>query len=156
VGREGLGAEHISEGNVEAMEDRPEEQPHARGPEVIGMEDMGPQQQHTGGQRIDMEAAVGRTHSPQPATEASAPQATETSNEATTDDAGEPGKDPQDLEKDAEKLKDASDEAKENVAKDSDGDIVVADADGQPASESDKAESTGEQTGPDAVDTTMQ
>jgi hypothetical protein len=156
VGREGLGGEHVSEGNVEAMEDRPEEQPHARGPEVIGMEDMGPQQQHTGGQRIDMEAAVGRTHSPQPTAEAPAPEATETFNEAKTDDAGERGKDPQDLEKDVEKLKDTNDKAKELVAKDSDGDIVVADAHGQPANESDKAEGTSEQSGPDAVDTTMQ
>ena len=49
-----------------------------------------------------------------------------------------------------------SDEVKKHAAKDSEGDIVVADADGQPANEIDKAESTGDQTGPDAVDTTMQ
>jgi hypothetical protein len=116
---------------------------------------MGPQQQHTGGQRIDMEAAVGRTHSPQPVVEASAPEAAETFNEAKTDDAGERAKDPQDVDKDAEKLKETNDEAKELAAKDSDGDIVVADADGQPATESDKAEGAGEQRGPDAVDTTM-
>jgi hypothetical protein len=155
VGREGLGGENESEGNVEAMEDRPEEQPHARGPEIIGMEDMGPQ--HTGRQRIDMEAAVGRTHSPQPVTEASAPEASAKFNEAMTNDAGEPAKDPQDLQKDAEKTKDEGDEAKGQVAKDSEGDIFVTDADGQSMTETDKAESTGEQTGPpDAVDTTIQ
>jgi hypothetical protein len=35
------------------------EVPHARGPEEIGMEDMGPQRQTTG-HGIDIEAAVGR------------------------------------------------------------------------------------------------
>lgn len=156
VGREGLGGEPDSEGNVEAMDDRPEEQPHARGPEVIGMEDMGPQHQHTGGQKIDMEAAVGRSHSPTPTAEASAPEADAMFNEAQADDAGEPGKDPQDLEQDVDKLKETNDEIKEHVAKDSEGDTVIADADGQPAEETDKAEGTGEQPGPDAVDTTMQ
>jgi hypothetical protein len=118
------------------------------------MEDMGPQQHHPGG--IDMEAAVGRHHSPQPVTEAGAPEAKATFETATKDEAGEPGKDPQDLEKDAEKLKENVDEAKEQAAKDSEGDIVVADADGQSTDETDKAEDTGKQTGPDAVDTTMQ
>jgi hypothetical protein len=154
VGREGLGGDHTAEGNVEAMDDRPEEQPHARGPEIIGMEDMGPQQHHQGG--IDMEAAVGRHHPPQPVAEASAPEAKATFETVTKDDAGEQGKDPQDLEKDAEKLKENADEAKEQAAKDSEGDIVVADADGYSTGETDKAEDTGKQTGPDAVDTTMQ
>ena len=104
-----------------------------------------------------MEAAVGRHHSPQPAAEASAAEAKTTFETATKDDAGEPGKDPQDLEKDVEKLKEKVDEAKEQTAKDSEGDIVVADADGQPTTEeADKSEDTGKQAGPDAVDTTMQ
>ncbi|KAF2496583.1 hypothetical protein BU16DRAFT_559909 [Lophium mytilinum] len=38
--------------------DEEAEVPHARGPEEIGMEDMGPQRQNAG--RIDIEAAVGR------------------------------------------------------------------------------------------------
>jgi hypothetical protein len=118
------------------------------------MEDMGPQQHHAGG--IDMEAAVGRHHSPQPTAEASAPEAKATFETATKNDAGEPGKDPQDLEKDAEKLKENVDEFKEQAAKDSEGDIVVADADGQPADETEKVDNTGKQAGPDAVDTTMQ
>lgn len=155
VGREGLGGERSAEGNVEAMEDRPEEQPHARGPEIIGMEDMGPQQHHAGG--IDMEAAVGRHHSPQPVAEATAPEAKSTFETANKDNAGEPAKDPQDLGKDAEKAKEDVDESKEQAAKDSEGDIVVADADGQPTTEeADKSEDTGKQAGPDAVDTTMQ
>ena len=103
-----------------------------------------------------MEAAVGRHHSPQPAADASAPEAKATFETATKDDAGEPGKDPKDLEKDAEKLKEDTDEATKHAAKDSEGDIVVADADGQPADETEKVEDTGKQTGPDAVDTTMQ
>lgn len=53
-----------------------EEVPHARGPEVIGMEDTGPQRQGGGG--LDIEGAVGRpsleggraSKSPGPATEA--------------------------------------------------------------------------------------
>ncbi|KAF2801568.1 uncharacterized protein BDZ99DRAFT_219418 [Mytilinidion resinicola] len=47
-------------GNImETVEgDEEPEVPHARGPEEIGMEDMGPQRQNAG--RIDIEAAVGR------------------------------------------------------------------------------------------------
>ena len=86
----------------------------------------------------------------------SAPEADVKFNEATTDNAGEPAKDPQDLEKDAAKMKDDVEKAKEHPAKDSEGDIVVADADGQSMNETEKSESTGEQTGRDAVDTTMQ
>lgn len=49
-------------------EERPEEHPHARGPDLIGMEDMGPQEGGLGVSRpLDMEAAVGRrSKSPQP------------------------------------------------------------------------------------------
>ena len=46
-------------------ENTPEEheQLHARGPEVIGLEDTGPQEHTLGaGQVLDMEAAVGRSH----------------------------------------------------------------------------------------------
>lgn len=103
-----------------------------------------------------MEAAVGRHHSPQPAAEASAPEAKSTFETATRDNAGEPAKDPQDLDIDAEKAKENVGESKEQAAKDSEGDIVVADADGQPTAEIDKPEDSGKQTGPDAVDTTMQ
>ncbi|KAK6431719.1 hypothetical protein LTR95_012119 [Oleoguttula sp. CCFEE 5521] len=47
------------------------EAPHARGPEEVGMEDMGPQHGGAGmlGTGIDLEAAVGRARSPQPVVE---------------------------------------------------------------------------------------
>ena len=151
VGREDV----AHEGPIEAMDDRPEEHPHARGPEVIGMEDMGPQHHPVGEQRIDMEAAVGRSHSPPPSV-APAEEADAMLEDAKIDHAGEPGKDPQDVEKDVEMLKEKVAEAKEDAAKDSEGDIVVADADGRPVDESSKAESTGDPSGPDAVDTTSQ
>lgn len=156
VGRDALSGENAPEVSVEAMDDRPEEHPHARGPDVIGMEDMGPQQHNIGEQKLDMEAAVGRSHSPQPATETVAPEADAMLEDAKSDNAGEPGKDPQDLEKDVEKMKEATDEVKENTGKDSEGDVVVADADGRSTDEIEKTEGTGEQGGPDAVDTTAQ
>ena len=159
VGREGLVGDSAQEGPVEAMDDRPEEHPHARGPEVIGMEDMGPQHHPVGEQRIDMEAAVGRSHSsPQPIPEAA--EADSMLEDAKNDPAGEPGKDPKDMEKDVEMMKEKVDDAKENAAKDSEGDIVVADADGRSAEdandEAKKAGGSGYKTGPDAVDTTSQ
>ncbi|KAL9075608.1 MAG: hypothetical protein Q9157_003964 [Trypethelium eluteriae] len=60
----GLGITGV-EGGPEAVEEQvpqsteEQETPHARGPEVIGMEDMGPQGKAPGS-RLDMEAAVGR------------------------------------------------------------------------------------------------
>ncbi|KAK5000808.1 hypothetical protein LTR66_000394 [Elasticomyces elasticus] len=43
----------------------PEEHPHARGPDVIGMEDMGPQRRELGAETgLDMERAAGRGGSP--------------------------------------------------------------------------------------------
>jgi hypothetical protein len=160
VGREGLlGDSAAHEGPIEAMDDRPEEHPHARGPEIIGMEDMGPQHQPVGEQRIDMQAAVGRSHSsPQPPAASEAAEADAMQEDAKADDAGEPGKDPKDVEKDVEMLKEKLEEAKEDAAKDSEGDIVVADADGRTAEEAkkDDEKGEGEKGGPDAVDTTAQ
>lgn len=159
VGREGILGDSTQDGPIEAMNDRPEEHPHARGPDIIGMEDMGPQHHPVGEQRIDMEAAVGRSHSsPQPAAEAAAEAADAMQEDAKTDDAGEPGKDPKDVEKDVEMLKEKVEEAKEEAAKDSEGDIVVADADGRTADEAkkDDDESSEDKKGPDAVDTTAQ
>lgn len=154
VGREALSGD--TEGGVEVIDDRPEEHPHARGPDVIGMEDMGPQQQPLEKQRIDMEAAVGRSHSPQPAAENPAPDADAMLDDAKHDDTGQPAKDPQDMEKEVEKLQATTNEVKEDVAKDSEGDIVVADADGRSEDEIKKDADSGEQSGPDAVDTTAQ
>lgn len=156
VGRDALSGEHAPEAGVEATDDRPEEHPHARGPDFIGMEDMGPQQHAVGEQKLDMEAAVGRSRSPQPTAEAGAPEADAMLEDAQKDDSGEPGKDPQDLEKDMNQLKETTDEAKDNAAKNSEGDIIVADSDGQSTDEIEKKEGAGEQSGLDAVDTTTQ
>lgn len=55
----GAGAEASAEAPTTVQEDP--EQPHARGPEAIGMEDTGKQAHELGsGQVLDMEAAVGR------------------------------------------------------------------------------------------------
>ena len=65
--------------SVEEME-KPDEHPHARGPELIGMEDMGPQDGGLGISRpLDMEAAVGRrSKSPQPSEKEAEEEAKET------------------------------------------------------------------------------
>ena len=142
------------------MDERPEEHPHARGPEEIGMEDMGPQHQSLDA-GLDMEAAVGRgrSKSPQPPP-ATSPEpdpaliAEVEAEAAQEDDAGEPGKDPADVEKDVERLKEAMELEKAEEAKDADGDVVVADADGRPVEEKERMEITGDLGGPDAADTT--
>lgn len=57
----------VAQTTTAGEEEKPEEHPHARGPDVIGMEDMGPQGRALGGNReLDMEAAVGRPLSPLP------------------------------------------------------------------------------------------
>lgn len=151
----------------------PEETPHARGPEEIGMEDMGPQQHsHRAGGGLDMEAAVGRSKSPQPPQPAqvgspppistqqqveevpNAPVAQAEAKAAQQDNAGQPGKDPQDVEKDVEKLNDAREEEKVSEAKDADGDVVLADVDGRPVEKAEKRDITGDLSGADAADTT--
>ncbi|TKA36828.1 hypothetical protein B0A55_13762, partial [Friedmanniomyces simplex] len=114
VGREPVGTAAAGGGQLQQrdtlMDERPpEETPHARGPGLIGMEDMGPQQHPLGGggAELDMEAAVGRSHSPprvaqqQPAQPVEtqqqveqvpgAAQADAVMEEAGQDDAGEAG-----------------------------------------------------------------
>lgn len=49
-----------SNGQVMESVEAEEEHPHARGPEEIGMEDMGPQSHRSERQGLDIEAAVGR------------------------------------------------------------------------------------------------
>ena len=52
------------EGDFDEIEDVEDaDRPHARGPEIVGAEDVGPQRTSGG---IDMEAAMGRGSSPQP------------------------------------------------------------------------------------------
>jgi hypothetical protein len=118
---------------VETIEDRPpEDTPHARGPDEIGMEDVG--MQHTSlGDGLDMEAAVGRgrSKSPQPPPVEGAPEAHADALAAQNDDAGSPGHDPGDVPKDVEKLREIAEDEKEDMVQHDDGDVVLADADGQ-------------------------
>lgn len=68
---DGANDDDETEQGLQRIDKSPEpetEVPHARGPETIGMEDTGPQEQHTtsAGHVLDMEAAVGRgPHSPE-------------------------------------------------------------------------------------------
>jgi len=176
VGREPTAANMPRDTAADVMMDDarpPEETPHARGPDLIGMEDMGPQSQSLD-RVLDMEAAVGRSKSPpaaqmsQPAQVGSPPPVTTQEQKeevppapgaeadrkaAERDHAGEPRKDPQDDEKEVEKLREDVDAKKEEEAKDADGDVIVADADGRPA---DEAEKQGDKLGAQAADTTAQ
>lgn len=122
-----------------SMDDRPaEDTPHARGPDVIGMEDMGPQHHAIGSQALDMEAAVGRAKSPPsdspvlPNFVLAAPEAEAMAREAEQNHDAEPGRDPQDREKAEAKAREEDERAKEAQARDGDGDVVVADAEGNP------------------------
>lgn len=110
-----------------------EEKPHARGPDEMTMEDMGPQQSvsaRAGG--LDMEAAVGRgrSKSPQPPDQP-APGAEADAREARGDDAGAPGRDPRDVEMEVDKMGEGLEGEMVREAREGEGDVVVADADGR-------------------------
>ncbi|EME45940.1 hypothetical protein DOTSEDRAFT_70071 [Dothistroma septosporum NZE10] len=129
---------------------RDEEQPHARGPETIGMEDMGPQPAgHAAGSNamLDMEAAVGRGRS-------KSPQSPVVEDEEMGE-PGAPGQDPKDVEKEVERLKEEMDKEAEEEARDGDGDVVVADVDGKPTG-NEVEEKEGDGDVPDAVDASGQ
>lgn len=97
------------------VEGEGEERIHARGPEEIGVEDMGPQAAASEGAIVfDVEGALGRR--------------------------GE-GEKIERVDKEGDKDSD-------------DGDIVIVDADGKVEGEEDAADESGENVGPDAVDTT--
>lgn len=124
--------------DLEPMDERPEEHPHARGPDHIGAEDMGPQQKPLGAGNLDMEAAVGRSRSPQPPNHpeaVGAPQAEAAQKEAEADPAGKPAQGVGDAEIMEHKMEEADEEIKIAKSKDADGDTVVADADGVAAGE---------------------
>ncbi|EMC99167.1 hypothetical protein BAUCODRAFT_394061 [Baudoinia panamericana UAMH 10762] len=163
AGRElAIGGEEVS-----MEEGPPEETPHARGPDLIGMEDMGPQPRPIG-QGFDIEAAMGRARSPpsQPAQVGSpppmstqqqvaavqpAPQAEVQAEEAEQDQAGAPAKGAADVAKENEKMKEEMIAEKHEEAKDANGDVVVADADGRPVGEVEKGETTDDLKAPDAT-----
>lgn len=141
-------------------DDDEDDAPHARGPDEIGMEDMGPQAAGVGGvihgmQGIDVEAAVGRRLEPEsePQPEGSngdsSPQPTHgdvtpAKREAEDDIGGGESKRPKE-DPDPE-------EAKQKSHKE-DEDIELVDADGRTDDEP-KVGERGENVGSDAVDTT--
>ncbi|KAI9879163.1 MAG: hypothetical protein M1830_009362 [Pleopsidium flavum] len=104
------------EGGVEELE-----HPHARGPDVVGIEDMGPQERGAARGGFDVEAALGRSVS-------------------KVDNQEEGGK-----EEERKLGKEAEDDNE---------DVVIADADGKTEDDLEKAGASGENVGPDAVDTT--
>lgn len=105
------------------------EQPHARGPDTIGPEDTGPQDHALGsGQVLDMEAAVGRSRSPQPPSK---------SEEAKS-----------------EKEDKRQVQSGHGTSKDQDGDVVLADVDGVTEDDEKMHDASGDNTAPDAIDTT--
>ncbi|KAK0882247.1 hypothetical protein LTR87_003995 [Friedmanniomyces endolithicus] len=163
VGREATAesAQVQQRGGLAVREDRggsfgSEETPHARGPAGIGMEDMGPQQHPLGGggAGLDMEAAVGRpsrgAHDQQQTVQVSSTaQNDAVMKEAAQDDAGAAGKDPQDVEKEAERSRAEMLEEKRDEAKDADGDVVVADADGRPADDTERKDGVTDLNAPE-------
>ncbi len=115
-------------GDVENMMDSEEMEPaHARGPDVIGMEDMGPQAPGSGlAGGIDLEGALGRR------------------GEGETMAAA--------VGRVAEEKERKGERKDEN--KDGDGDMVVGDADGVAEGDVGGAEEIGRNKGPDAMDST--
>lgn len=122
-------------GDVESIVDAEEIEPvHARGPDVIGMEDMGPQTPGSGlAGGIDLEGALGRR------------------GEGETM-AATVGRDP----KEEEEGRKGEEEEERSESRDADGDVVVADADGVAEGDTGAgaADQSGENKGPDAVDRT--
>ncbi|KAJ8105529.1 hypothetical protein OPT61_g10118 [Boeremia exigua] len=85
-----------SEAGVVETVEAEDEAPHARGPELIGMEDTGPQKQ---GAALDIEGAIGRpslSKSPGPTTAPAAP------NDAHMEDAADKNEDDQAAEEPAQ------------------------------------------------------
>jgi hypothetical protein len=125
-------------GDVDGIKgEEDDETPHARGPEEIGMEDMGPQAAGSVGvamQGIDVEAAVGR-RAEEPVEE---PAPTTPKREAD-----------EELESGSKRARD--DASIETEPQDEDETMVLADADGKETEA--KFGEAGENAGPDAIDT---
>ena len=97
-----------------ARKEEDEDRVHARGPDEIGIEDMGPQATIRSAGNYDVEAALGRR------------------GEAET------------IEHSIERAED----------RDADGEVVVADADGNVEGEEGQVDGNGTDVGADAIDTT--
>jgi hypothetical protein len=117
-----------------------EDPPHARGPEEIGMEDMGPQPAAPppgATSTLDMEAAVGRGRSVSPHPAEPGPDTTTTASDAVAiaaaDQMDESGGEAPTSEVGPEDLEDAmeQDPLKKDLAEDSDGSFVVVPAGGK-------------------------
>lgn len=148
VGRESASA--VPSITEAALDEGMGEQPHARGPEEIGDVDMGPQRRPgDGGPALDLEAAVGRGRSKSPMPDIGDAFPAAQSDDEVMGEPGAPGQDPQDVDKDIEQLKRAMDQEKEQEAKDADGDVMVADVDGNPVEQK-----TDGDNQPGAVDAT--
>ena len=121
-------------GEVENIVDAEDVEPvHARGPDVIGMEDMGPQTPGSGlAGGIGLEGALGRRGE----------------GETMAATVGRVAEE-EEVEEKEQKAEGENDEGK-----DGDGDIVVADADGVAEDDGGEADQIGEDKGPDAVDST--
>lgn len=152
-------------GELLPSEDDAEEHPHARGPEEIGMEDMGPQQprpESSTGTGLDIEAAVGRKTSPEQTDskdgEGEEPASTADA-EASTKEAEEESKSTDEEMADVDTAAAAavaSAPGPEAIAPSTseDEDWMVVDADGKTEDEAAKADA--DNTGPDAIDSTAQ
>jgi hypothetical protein len=157
-------AQLVGKGDESGMGEE-DELPHARGPEEIGMEDMGPQHQAGSGtermtgvagmQGIDVEAAVGRRIAPKPADDASPASA-----ETAKDDVKEgeekveapttPKREAEDeLAGEGKKVK--VDSAPDPAPAVESMDVEIVDADGKAEGEP-KVGEAGENKGGDAVD----
>lgn len=124
-------------------EDGPaEEHPHARGPEEVGMEDMGPQQPRTAGSgELDMEAAVGRGKSPpltltpmmmEPLYAEPYVQPSQVMGEVESAGEGEVSQGLHESVSETGTVGEAEDVQAVDEAKDADGDIEIADAQMRP------------------------
>jgi len=109
-----------------------DEQPHARGPDTIGLSDTGPQEHDFGlGQVLDMEAAVGRPGQ-------SMASVGTGEDHAQSMHAAATGTKPLD----------------NGTPTQTNGDVVIADADGLTEEEREKNGAAADQTGPDSINTT--
>ena len=111
--------------------------PHARGPEVIGMEDMGPQSSSAG---FNVEAALGRPGEGEAPASRKSPEAMEAKETDVVEDKVEDKKEGNEKEVEKEREKDA------------DGDVELADADGNTEADEGKADSVGQNIGSDTAD----
>ena len=139
------------------LNDDEDELPHARGPEEVGMEDLGPQESSSSQSRgpnialhgINVEAAVGR-RAEVPHEHEETKIAKDESDVEMEDGSKTPKRSAEDEESSPEKR--VKEEVKELEGEKEDKDVVLADVDGKTEDEP-KIGDLGENKGADAVDT---